>query len=43
MTYPYTVKVDGKWYPANTEIPQKKATAKKTKGAATEEETTTEK
>lgn len=21
MTYPYTVKVNGKWYPANTEIP----------------------
>lgn len=25
MTYPYTVKVNGKWYPANTEIPENKA------------------
>lgn len=24
MTYPYSVKVNGKWYRPNTEIPEKK-------------------
>lgn len=26
MKYPYSVKVDGKWYRPNTEVPEAKAT-----------------
>ena len=30
MKYDYTVKVNGKWYPPNTEIPENKKSKKET-------------